>query len=52
MLLFRTGEANKKTIKWFVNRLEKFTNGDVTKEIFKKAINQTVSVFNVQEFVL
>ncbi|XP_063686975.1 NADPH oxidase 5-like isoform X8 [Bolinopsis microptera] len=50
--LSETGEANKKTIKWFVNRLEKFTNGDVTKEIFKKAINQTFlsKLFELMDF--
>ncbi|KAL5249966.1 hypothetical protein ACHWQZ_G015892 [Mnemiopsis leidyi] len=50
--LSETGEANKKTIKWFVSRLEKFTNGDVTKEIFKKAINQTFlsKLFELMDF--
>ena len=44
--IFSCGEANKKTIRWFVQRLEKFTKGDVTKDIFHKAVNQNVSEYH------
>ena len=37
------GEASKKTKSWFINRLKKFTSGDVDQEAFNRAINQNVS---------